>query len=234
MKKYLVGGFVRDKFLGRPCKDVDFALEVSSFEDMKEWLVREGYEIKIEEPQYFRIKARPPSGNPYSEYVCDFLVARSDGFYTDGRRPDSVSPCGILEDLSRRDATINAIALDADTDEVLDPFRGLQDLQNKIIRSVGVASERIEEDPLRLFRYIRFASQLDFCLHEDIIDLLSDESIVQQVRRVTVERVREELHKAFKLNTYKTMFNLTSICHKSVSEYLFSETGLWLLPTSKK
>lgn len=60
MKVFLVGGFVRDSFIKRPSKDVDFAVEASSYQEMKDWLESDGYEIKCEEPQYFRIKARPP------------------------------------------------------------------------------------------------------------------------------------------------------------------------------
>lgn len=76
MKVFLVGGWVRDSFIKRPSKDVDFAVEASSYSEMKEWLEDKGYEIKCEEPQYFRIKARPPEGHKYASYVADFLLCR--------------------------------------------------------------------------------------------------------------------------------------------------------------
>lgn len=88
---------------------------------------------------------------------------RKDGSYTDGRRPDSVQVGTIEEDAIRRDFTINSLYMNPWTGEILDPTgRGIEDLNKKIIRFNGKASERIKEDYLRIFRAYRFASQLSF------------------------------------------------------------------------
>jgi tRNA nucleotidyltransferase/poly(A) polymerase len=227
-----VGGWVRDQFIGRPSKDVDFAVEASSYKEMKDWLESNDYEIKCEEPQYFRIKARPPEGHKYRKYVCDYLLTRSDGLYTDGRRPDSVEISDIFTDLSRRDFSINSIAINVDTNEVIDPYNGRKDIENKILRPVGDVAERMEEDPLRIIRAIRFISQLGFKPSYNLRLYLKSSQAAQQIKRVEMERVRQELERAFRYDTSKTLETLYSNCHRGISTYIFS-TGLWLLPTTK-
>lgn len=232
MNVYLVGGYCRDQFIGRPSKDVDFAVEASSYQEMKDWLEGDGYEIKCEEPQYFRIKARPPEGHKYRKYVCDYLLTRSDGLYTDGRRPDSVEISDIFTDLSRRDFTCNAIAINVDTEEVIDPYGGREDIENKTLRPVGDVSERMQEDSLRIIRAIRFISQLGFRPSYNLKLYLKSSQATQQIKRVEMERVRQELERAFRYDTSTTLKSLYIDCHRGISDYIFS-TALWLLPTTK-
>lgn len=229
---YLVGGYVRDTLLNKTSKDIDFACEMDSYKELKEYLIDGGYNIRSEEPQFFRIKARPPEGHPYDRYVCDFLLCRSDGHYSDGRRPDSVQTCDIRTDLSRRDLTCNAIAINYVTGEILDPYKGRKDIEAKVLRPVGDVAERVNEDPLRLLRYIRFASQLRFSYCPELASYLLSAEAANQIKRVHVERIRQELVTAFSYSTLGTLQSLFDQCHRDMVNYIFGATRLWLLPTS--
>ena len=110
MHIYQVGGSLRDECLGRPCKDFDFSVEAPSYEAMREHLVQDGYTIFLEKPEYLTIRARFPKGHPQERVCADFVLCRKDGFYSDGRRPDTVEPGTIYDDLARRDFTMNAMA----------------------------------------------------------------------------------------------------------------------------
>ena len=92
VKVFRVGGAVRDQFLNRPNKDVDFAVEAESYEAMKEYIVANGGKIYLETPEFFTIRGKIP--NPGD---ADFVLCRKDGQYSDGRRPDSVSHGTIIE-----------------------------------------------------------------------------------------------------------------------------------------
>jgi len=122
-QKFEVGGCLRDEFKGIPSKDVDFAVEAPSFEAMRDELIEDGFEIFEERPEFFTIRAKVPKGNPLEDRtrVADFVMCRKDGPSSDGRRPDFVEPGTIFDDLARRDFTVNAIARNAITGEIIDP-----------------------------------------------------------------------------------------------------------------
>lgn len=229
-KFYQVGGSVRDKFLGLPSKDIDYAVEAGSFEEMHQSILDRGGEVFLSTPQYFTIRARVPELG-----ACDFVLCRKESAYSDGRRPDVVIVGSIFDDLARRDFTINAMAL-TEEGELLDPWGGMNDLQEtKVIRCVGNAKSRFDEDGLRLIRAIRFSVTKGLKLDESIIQLLFDEPcVVWTLRGVSIERIREELFKAFHHDTWKTLGLLGAFGH--LSRYLFdSSYGLgkqiWLKPT---
>lgn len=239
MKLYEVGGSIRNRILGLPVKDLDFVFTGNSYEEMKSYLTKEGCSIYLERPEYFTIRAKIPKDfkgiKEASNCAGDFTLARLDGFYSDLRRPDSVEICDIYGDLSRRDCTMNAIAINVDTEEVIDPYEGRKDIEHGIIRSVGKTIDRVNEDPLRLLRYIRFASQLGFEYSDEICEILGGTQVTELVKKVEFNRIREELHKAFKANTYRTLDKLYTYCHPSLISYLFSKkTGIWLMPTNKE
>lgn len=152
---YEVGGSVRDSLLNIPHKDHDYAVECDSFETMKEYILNEKFTICVEKPEYGHIKAIK------DKKVVDFTLCREDGYYSDNRRPDSIKVCNIYSDLNRRDFTINAIAINVENGEVLDPHGGETDLENKIIRCVGKTEDRMYEDPLRFLRALRFSVTKD-------------------------------------------------------------------------
>jgi len=122
----------------------------------------------------------------------EITTFRIDGAYTDSRRPDTVQFTeDILEDLKRRDFTINAMALDLDTLELLDPYGGQKDLEKKLLQTVGDPCARFSEDALRIVRGIRFACQLDFTLEAASWSAML--AMGKSLEKVSIERFRDEL-----------------------------------------
>lgn len=232
---YLVGGAVRDILLGRPSKDFDFAVEAASYDEMKEWLFENNFEIFLETPQYFTIRARRNQpwvfgGIDVSGLTFDFVLCRKEGSYIDGRRPDHVEPGTIFDDLERRDFTMNAIAIQEDG-VILDPHDGTRDIQSRVIRCVGKAEDRLEEDALRIFRAIRFAVTLSFKTDDDILDYIEGNLNFELLNKTSEERIREELFRAFSYSTLNTLDELER--YSELREWVFTETSLWLMPTMK-
>lgn len=179
MKAYLVGGCVRDKILGIEPKDFDYVVVGATPEQM----LALGYkQVGADFPvflddngvEYALARTERKSGTGYNGFVCDF-------------NPNTT----LEDDLRRRDLTINAMALDPDTNEIIDPFGGQQDLDRGILRHV---SEAFAEDPLRVLRVARFAARYNFDVAFDTIRLM--ESLRDELRTLTAERVWLELHKA--------------------------------------
>lgn len=218
MKIFKVGGCVRDELIGVKSKDIDYAVECGSFEEMREHIARIGT-IFLEKPEYLTIRAMI-NGEP-----ADYVMCRKDGYYSDNRRPDSVEPGTILDDLSRRDFTINAIAIDTATGEYYDPFNGAADLKLGKIVCVR-SSQRLEEDPLRILRAIRFAITKNLRLDTSIIGFIQYACLSNMLRTVSIERIREELQRCF---AYDTVATLDYIASFNLS-FLF-ENQLWLKPT---
>lgn len=224
-KFYRVGGCVRDSLMGVKSKDIDFSVESDSYESMKNAIIMRGCEIKVEKPEFFTIRAidRVLGG-------VDFVLCRKEGDYSDGRRPDSVQNGTLFDDLSRRDFTMNAIAQD-DAGNIIDPFGGKSDIDQKLIKCVGNASDRFSEDSLRMLRAIRFAVTKGFDLSIDIHKILHDPHFVGLVGNVSQERIREELFKMFKHDTLKSL--LIFEMYPLLKEEIFSK-DIWLMPTSAK
>lgn len=223
--RFLVGGAVRDRFLGRPCKDFDFTVESDSYDTMKSCLLDEGYTIFVEKPEYLTIRAKAPGG-----MTSDFVLARKDGAYSDGRRPDAVVPGTILDDLARRDFTMNAIAV-SDSGAIIDPFDGQTDIRNGIIRCVGVTQNRLAEDSLRILRALRFSVTLGFRLDIQLHDCLTfGRDLVASLKNVSTDRVRDELTKMFRHDTFATLRIFRAF--PLVEQAVFSR-DIWLMPTTK-
>lgn len=236
---YMVGGAVRDLIMGNENpKDIDFACEAKSFDHMRQWMVERGFHIHAETPKYFTIRAKAPksgftfAGRDYSGMSFDFALCRTDGEYKDGRHPDSVEVGTIHTDLSRRDFTINAIAMDS-SGAFLDPFGGRDDIQSGggLIRCVG-GIERLEEDGLRVMRALRFAVQLGFGFDADVNEFLMHGNAVTALKSIDPQRIQQELVKAMKINTLETLRVLGDYDH--IARYIFNETGIWLKPTDEK
>lgn len=223
-KFYKVGGCVRDEILGLKSKDIDYSVEAASYEAMRDAVIQRGGEIFLETPQHFTIRAKVPGLG-----AADFVLARKDGAYSDGRRPDSVEAGTLLDDLARRDFTMNAIAQDEEGN-FIDPFNGAKDISNRFIQVVG-SVDRLREDSLRMLRAIRFAITKDFILSPQIFTFLSLGENAKLLRNVSEERIREEMNKAFAADTLKT---LTFLDHfTAIREVLFSR-GLSLETTLKQ
>lgn len=256
MEMFEVGGCVRDEILGIKSKDIDFTvvldpseivprraksgklIDQTPFEIMDAELQRRGFQIFLRTPEFLTIRARfpRPGGNlaliknEWAGMTADFVLARKETTYSDGRRPDAVEPGTLLDDLSRRDFTMNAIAKDAQGN-LIDPFNGRADIDAKIIRAVGNARDRIiGEDALRGLRAIRFSITKGFTIDLETFDVLDSAEFREALRSVSVERQREELDKMFKANTTRTMHALLVL---GLVDTLFDNTGLRLMPTMK-
>lgn len=226
---YEVGGSVRDRMLGEESKDKDFAVEAESFSAMTDYLKSEGFHIFLSTEEYLTVRARFPKGHKFASQTADFVLCRKDGTYTDGRRPDFVEAGTILDDLARRDFTVNAMAVDP-KGNLIDPHNGNGDLAIMRLRTVGDPNERIAEDYLRALRAIRFAIVKGFTLDYNLIGAMLRPQTADGLKSVSVERIREEMYKAFKFNTLATIKFLNNFTE--IREVVF-ERGLWLEPTLK-
>lgn len=189
----LAGGCVRDLILGRNPVDLDIATSALS-DDVEKILASIGKTIPV--GKSFGV-IRIVVENSEVE-VASF---REDGVYENGRRPTSVIYSSREMDSRRRDFTMNAMYYDIGRAEVIDDVGGIQDIQNKIIRTVGDPSARFREDYLRILRAVRFQSQLDFSIdeqtHQAIDEIVQNENWLQPI---SGERRREEFEKLLKGN----------------------------------
>jgi tRNA nucleotidyltransferase (CCA-adding enzyme) len=234
-----VGGAVRDKFLGVNSKDVDFvAVPTQKFDTADDafnalvaHLKETGFKVFLETPQFFTVRVQVPDGHPLKERtnVADFVLARKDGPSSDGRRPDFVLPGTLMDDLQRRDFTVNAMAiLDG---ELIDPFGGKQDLENDLLRFVGNPTDRIAEDGLRVMRALRFHITKGFDIDADTWDAVNSDFGAEMLMKVSVERIYDELEKMFLANTVFTMETLSDV-RSNLKKAIFRD-GLRLMPTLK-
>ena len=223
MELYEVGGCVRDDILGVKSKDIDFAVVLSPeevgpdtpFVVMRNELKRRGFKIFLETKEYLTIRAQFPTLNGHPGLIgdrsrrgltADFVLARKEGTYTDGRRPDTVEPGTLMDDLSRRDFTMNAIAKDSDG-VLYDPFNGVEDIEARIIRAVGDPVERMMEDALRAVRALRFSVTKRFRIEGELMKVLMFDTDVMSAlsENVSDERIQVELSKMFRFDTLKTL-----------------------------
>lgn len=224
VKFYQVGGCIRDEIMGLKSKDIDFSVEAESYEAMRQGILDLGCRIFVENPEYLTIRAKHPNLGG-----VDYVLCRKDGEYSDGRRPDEVIPGSLHDDLARRDFTMNAIAK---TEEgvYIDPFCGIEDINNGIIRCVGKASDRFNEDALRMLRAIRFAVTKSMKIDVQIAIFLTSSSFVDKLDFVSVERIYDEMTKMFEYNTLDALKILDEF--PLIREKVFSK--MKLLPSLKK
>ena len=228
IKMWEVGGHVRDSLLGIESKDIDIAVEAPSWEVMREFVQKNTQKIFLEKPEFLTIRAMGFDGLPK-----DFVLCRKDGDYSDGRRPDSVEPGTILDDLQRRDFTVNAIARNVETGEIFDPFDGVKDIKSMYLRCVGDTKERFDEDALRILRAIRFHITKGFLLSDDISRVLCDSYYwPSKLAAISVERIREEMLKCFRHSTPVTLRFLGDI-HPQMVSAIFGD-DMWLKPTMEE
>ena len=233
---YLVGGAVRDHLRGVKSNDWDFAVEAESFDQMRQWIVANDFEIFVESPKYFTIRARAPKdsftfgGMDLTGSAFDFTLCRKERDYTDGRHPDHVEPGTLLDDLSRRDFTMNAVAI-AEDGIYIDPFGGREDITNSEIRCVG-SLQRLEEDGLRIMRALRFVVQLGFGLDPEIDAYLQTPEAVRALTYISEDRVRQELAKMLKEDSMSAIILL----HKyfQIADHILNDRKIWLEPTTAK
>lgn len=186
---FLVGGSVRDGFLNKPIKDVDLIVEGLSLCDIRECLVMFG-NVDIVGESFSVIKFKPfgHKGEPF-----DIATPRMDRKVGNGHRGFEIITDGIdvLTDLKRRDFTVNSIAINVDTMELVDPFDGLDDLLARTLRATD--STAFVEDPLRILRGVQFASRFGFVIEPNTLNLMKTNAHL--VEEISGERIFEELKK---------------------------------------
>jgi tRNA nucleotidyltransferase/poly(A) polymerase len=227
MEMYTVGGCVRDEILGVKSKDIDYSVVLSpddfpkvgnvvemptAFDVMRNKLIQMGFKIFLETPEYFTIRAQFPKEKTgiagvieNSGLTADFVLARKESGYTDGRRPDSVQIGTLRDDLKRRDFTMNAIAKDAEGN-LIDPFGGVKDINDGIISAVGSAQDRLEEDALRAVRALRFSVTKGFIIDPDLRFAMNTATVLTSIKhKISDERIKDELSKMFRFDTRKSL-----------------------------
>lgn len=191
-KLYLVGGAIRDKLLGRSGSDEDYCvtgLEISEFQ-------------KLFPDAHIR-------GKKFGVFEIDkkeFALARKEtklGNGHTGFKIKNEKEITIYEDLERRDITINSIAQDVLTGEIIDPFNGIKDIKNKTIKAT---SKHFVEDPLRVYRVARFAAELEFIVEKETIEMMNE--LKSELKYLSKERVFKEFKKALSSNKPSLFFNV--------------------------
>jgi len=187
---YLVGGFVRDLLLKRPCKDIDVVVVGSGIEFAELFLKESGGNGSLAVFKNFgtaQVKI--------ADTEVEFVGARKESYRSESRKP--VVEDGTLEDdQNRRDFTINALAISLnanDFGELQDPFNGLEDLHNKIIRTPLDPNITFSDDPLRMMRACRFASQLNFDIWPDTFEAIKANK--HRIEIISKERISDEMNK---------------------------------------
>jgi poly(A) polymerase len=215
---YLIGGYVRDRLLGRSTDDKD--LDV----------VCVGSGIKLAEKVAKMFKPVPKVATyarfgtaafRYKDWELEFVGARKESYRPDSRKP--VVENGSLEDdQNRRDFTINALAIslnEADFGELVDPFGGIQDMHDKIIKTPLEPEITFSDDPLRMMRAIRFASQLNFRIEEDTFQAIKKQR--KRIKIISQERISTELNKI--LMSPKPSIGLALLFKTGLLELIFPE-----------
>lgn len=187
---YLIGGYVRDLILNRSHKkDIDVVVEGSGIDFARAVAAQMGKDVKV---HYF--KNFGTAMIHHKDMELEFVGARKESYRSNSRKP-IVEDGTIREDQERRDFTINALAicLHPFTGDITDPFNGLEDLKNGIIRTPLEPDKTYSDDPLRMMRAIRFASQLGFTIEKESFESIRRNA--ERIKIVSIERITDELNK---------------------------------------
>lgn len=202
---YVVGGYVRDLFLDRGSKDIDFVTVGSGIEVAEAVTATLGRGAKLSVFKNFGTASIHYHGEEF-----EFVGARRESYRRDSRKP-IVEDGTLTDDLSRRDLTINAMAISVNGDrfgELIDMFNGLEDLHNGLIRTPLDPDITFSDDPLRMMRAIRFATQLQFSIVQDTFDAIKRNACRLEI--ISRERIVDELMKIMKSPRPSIGWNLLS------------------------
>ena len=200
---YLIGGFVRDKILGRNTKDMDIVCVGDGIE-----LAAKVAEKFRPEPEVHFFKNFGTAQIKTEGLEIEFVGARKESYDFNSRKP-AVENGTIEDDQNRRDFTINAMAISlnkADFGELADPFNGINDLELKNIQTPLAPDQTFSDDPLRMMRAIRFASQLHFTIHPTTFAAIIENAA--RIKIVSGERIADELNKILMSNKPSIGFDL--------------------------
>jgi len=215
---YLIGGCVRDLFLGKKPKDWDVTTNA------KPEQIISLFKKTFYENDYGTVGVVNEDSDDETLEIIEVTPYRTEGAYSDSRRPDSVSFDATLEDdLKRRDFTMNAIALDIEKNVVIDPYFGRKDLQKGLIRTVGNPEERFSEDGLRILRAVRMYAELGFEIEKETEKALAENAYL--LEKIAVERIRDEFIKT--INSPNPMVGMLALQKLGLLKYVVPE----LLPS---
>jgi len=190
LETYMVGGFVRDLMLGRPCKDFDFVTIGSGIE------LATALANHFDNKYYLAVfKNFGTAMIKFDDIEVEFVGARKESYRNNSRKP-IVEDGTLQDDQNRRDFTINALAISVNKNtfgNLLDSFNGVEDLYNKTIKTPLDADITYSDDPLRMMRAIRFAAQLDFAIEHKSFRAISRNK--ERISIISKERITEELNK---------------------------------------
>ena len=195
---YVVGGYVRDLFLERPSNDIDVVVVGSGIavaQELKERLGRRAHLSVFRNFGTAQVKVKAPFDGKLEEVEIEFVGARKESYSHDSRKPH-VEDGTLEDDQNRRDFTINAMAVclnEARFGELVDPFDGLYDLEDGIIRTPLDPDVTFSDDPLRMMRCVRFAAQLNFFIDDETFDALLRNR--ERIKIISGERIADELNK---------------------------------------
>lgn len=186
---FVIGGFVRDLILKRPSKDIDFVVLGSGI-DMAEKVAER---LGVKKVAYY--KNFGTAAFVYDDLEIEFVGARKESYQRDSRKP-IVENGSLQDDQNRRDFTINALAISLGKStfgEVLDPFNGLEDMKNKIIKTPLHPDQTYSDDPLRMMRAVRFAAQLQFKIEQESLESITKNA--DRLKIISKERIITEVNK---------------------------------------
>ena len=203
---YVVGGYVRDRLLARPSKDMDIVCLGSGIE------LAEAVAAKLRPTPKVVVYARFGTAMfRCKDYEIEFVGARRESYRHDSRKP-AVEEGSLEDDQNRRDFTINALAVSLNEDnfgEIIDPFNGIRHLEEKVLQTPLEAGKTFSDDPLRMMRAVRFATQLGFKIEDKTLNALSTHK--DRIKIISKERIIVEMEKILASATpsvgFKILFN---------------------------
>ncbi|WP_269855409.1 CCA tRNA nucleotidyltransferase [Streptomyces sp. RPT161] len=190
-KLALVGGSVRDALLGRLGNDLDFTTDARPEQVLK--IVRGWADAVWEVGIAFGTVGCRKTDAEGNDFQIEVTTYRSEAYDRDSRKPEVSYGNTIEQDLVRRDFTVNAMAVALPGIEFVDPYNGLEDLAQRVLRTPGTPEESFSDDPLRMMRAARFAAQLDFTVAPEVVTAMKE--MADRIEIVSAERVRDELNK---------------------------------------
>jgi tRNA nucleotidyltransferase/poly(A) polymerase len=217
LEAYVIGGFVRDLILERPSKDIDIVVIGNGLDLAKACADK----LRVKKVSVF--ERFGTAQFVYKDLEVEFVGARKESYRSDSRKP-TVENGTLQDDQNRRDFSINALAISLHKDnfgDLIDPFSGMEDIENEIIRTPLEPAKTYSDDPLRMMRAIRFATQLDFKIERKSLEAISENA--HRLEIISQERIMDELNKIILSKTPSRGFKLlnsTKLLHQFFPEMI--------------